>query len=283
MIALCRAGGADLVVVETPGIGQGDAAIVTHADVSLYVMTPEFGAATQLEKIDMLELADVVAINKFERAGADDAFRDVRRQMARIRGVPTSALDDLPVYGTMAARFHDDGVTALAQELLGRLREEGLPVDDGALATVPSKTSSRTTDLVPRARVPYLAEVSETVRGTTRRPPPTPRPPAARRSSSTSRACSPSGATRSRRSSACARSPRPSSPPDSVELLRAWPAVRDTLAGPDATRTTLSGTVVPRVALPRVRRARRAAALASLRAPARSLPVHRRRVPVQAP
>src|SRR5690606_17114033 len=83
VIAACKAAGHDLVIVETPGIGQGDAGIVPYADVSLYVMTPEFGAASQLEKIDMLDFADVVAINKFERRGAEDALRDVRRQYQR--------------------------------------------------------------------------------------------------------------------------------------------------------------------------------------------------------
>ena len=85
IVAACRAAGYDLVIVETPGIGQGDAGIVDHVDVPLYVMTPEFGAASQLEKIDMLDFAEVVAINKFERRGAEDALRDVRRQMARNR------------------------------------------------------------------------------------------------------------------------------------------------------------------------------------------------------
>jgi isobutyryl-CoA mutase len=251
VIALCRAAGADLVVVETPGIGQGDAAVVTHADVSLYVMTPEFGAATQLEKIDMLELADVVAINKFERAGADDALRDVRRQMARIRGVAPNALDDLPVYGTMAARFNDDGVTALAQELLGRLREEGLPVDAGTLATVPSKTSSRTSDLVPRARASYLAEVSETVRAYHT---------ATATDAATARRIQQLEhvgrllAERGDEVEAVERLHHDAEhglAPDSAELLRTWPELREALTAPDATRTTLSGTIVPRVALPR--------------------------------
>ncbi|MCB1301192.1 MAG: cobalamin-dependent protein, partial [Tetrasphaera sp.] len=113
MIAAAKAAAYDLVIVETPGIGQGDAAITEHVDVSLYVMTPEFGAASQLEKIDMLDYADVVAINKFERRGAEDARRDVAKQMVRNReafGVPW---EDMPVFGTSAARFDDDGVTAL--------------------------------------------------------------------------------------------------------------------------------------------------------------------------
>ncbi|MEO7397355.1 MAG: cobalamin-dependent protein, partial [Ilumatobacteraceae bacterium] len=108
VIAAAKAWGADLVVVETPGIGQGDAAIVPHVDVSTYVMTPEFGAASQLEKIDMLDFADVIVINKFERRGAQDALRDVRRQFARNRELFDADLDQLPVFGTVASRFNDD-------------------------------------------------------------------------------------------------------------------------------------------------------------------------------
>ena len=114
MIDACRVAGFDLVVVETPGIGQRDSAVTTLADVSIYVMTPEYGAPSQLEKIDMLDLADLVVINKFERRGAEDALRDVRRQVARNREA-FGQLDDLPVFGTVAARFNDDGVTAVYQ------------------------------------------------------------------------------------------------------------------------------------------------------------------------
>ncbi|CAA9292413.1 MAG: B12 binding domain / kinase domain / Methylmalonyl-CoA mutase, partial [uncultured Actinomycetospora sp.] len=102
-IALLRASGVDLVIVETPGIGQGDAGIVDHVDASLYVMTPEFGAASQLEKIDMLDFADAVAINKFERRGAEDARRDVARQLVRNREAFGASWQDMPVYGTSAA------------------------------------------------------------------------------------------------------------------------------------------------------------------------------------
>ncbi len=103
-------------------IGQGDAAIVPHVDVSLYVMTPEFGAASQLEKIDMLDFADFVAINKFDRKGAEDALRDVRKQYQRNRQLFSAKPDDMPVFGTMASRFNDDGVTALYQALCGEAR-----------------------------------------------------------------------------------------------------------------------------------------------------------------
>src|SRR2546421_3741715 len=125
-IAACKAAGYQLVIVETAGIGQGDAAIVPLSDVTLYVMTPEFGAASQLEKIDMLDFADFVAINKFDRKGAADALRDVRKQYQRNRELFAQAPDAMPVYGTIAARFNDDGVTALYQALVARLTQEGL-------------------------------------------------------------------------------------------------------------------------------------------------------------
>ena len=133
VIAACKAAGSDLVIVETPGIGQGDAAIVPFVDFSLYVMTPEFGAASQLEKIDMLDFADAVVINKFERRGAEDARRDVARQLVRNREAFGVSWEDMPVFGTCAATFNDDGVTALYQHLRGGLAEHGLAVTEGAL------------------------------------------------------------------------------------------------------------------------------------------------------
>src|SRR5213076_1942258 len=106
VIAACAAAGYDLVIVETPGIGQGDAAIVPLVDVPMYVMTPEFGAATQLEKIDMLDFAEFVAINKFDRKGALDALRDVAKQVQRNRQAFGQKPDEMPVFGTMASRFN---------------------------------------------------------------------------------------------------------------------------------------------------------------------------------
>jgi methylmalonyl-CoA mutase len=117
VIAACKVAAFDVVIVETSGIGQGDAAIAPLVDVSLYVMTPEFGAASQLEKIDMLDFADFVAINKFDRKGAQDALRDVRKQVQRNREAFKLPPDEMPVFGTMAARFNDDGVTALYQAI----------------------------------------------------------------------------------------------------------------------------------------------------------------------
>ncbi len=128
VIAACRCAGFDLVIVETSGIGQGDAAIVPLVDVPVYVMTPEYGAASQLEKIDMLDFAEFVAINKFDRKGAADALRDVAKQVQRNRQAFKLMPDQMPVFGTMASRFNDDGVTALYQALRPRLAALGLPV-----------------------------------------------------------------------------------------------------------------------------------------------------------
>ena len=164
VIAVAKAAGFDLVIVETPGIGQGDAAIVPFADTSMYVMTPEFGAASQLEKIDMLDLADVVAINKFERRGAEDALRDVGRQMVRNREAFGKKPEDMPVYGTSAATFNDDGVTALYQHLRDALAEQGLQTGEGVLAPVDVQHSTRISQVVPPKRVRYLAEIADTVR-----------------------------------------------------------------------------------------------------------------------
>ena len=127
VVAACKCAGFDLIVVETSGIGQGDAAIVPLVDASLYVMTPEYGAASQLEKIDMLDFADFVAINKFDRKGAADALRDVAKQVQRNRQAFDRAPEAMPVFGTMAARFNDDGVTALYQAVLAKLKDLGLP------------------------------------------------------------------------------------------------------------------------------------------------------------
>jgi isobutyryl-CoA mutase len=165
VIAACKAAGFDLVVVETSGIGQGDAAIVPHVDIPLYVMTPEFGAASQLEKIDMLDFAEFVAINKFDRKGASDALRDVAKQVQRNREAFGQRPEEMPVFGTMAARFNDDGVTALYQALKLRLAGLGLPLKDGRLPRVSVRHSTNQTPVVPPARTRYLAEISDTVRG----------------------------------------------------------------------------------------------------------------------
>ncbi len=164
VVAACKLAGFDLVIVETSGIGQGDAAIVPHVDCSLYVMTPEFGAASQLEKIDMLDFADFVAINKFDRKGAEDALRDVRKQVQRNRELFTTPVEEMPVFGTMAARFNDDGVTALYQALLAKLNTLGLKTAAGKLPRVTVRQSSRGRAIVPAERARYLADIADAVR-----------------------------------------------------------------------------------------------------------------------
>jgi len=165
VLAAAKCAGFDLIIVETSGIGQGDAAIVPHVDVPLYVMTPEFGAASQLEKIDMLDFAEFVAINKFDRKGASDALRDVAKQVQRNREAWSISPEQMPVFGTMASRFNDDGVTALFQALKPRFAELGLPLQAGQLPSVKVRHSSNQTQIVPGGRTRYLAEISDTVRG----------------------------------------------------------------------------------------------------------------------
>ena len=164
VIAACKVAGFDLILVETSGIGQGDAAIVQHVDTSMYVMTPEFGAASQLEKIDMLDFADFVAINKFDRKGALDALRDVAKQVQRNHELWSKKTEEMPVYGTQASRFNDDGVTALYQGLMTRLAEQGLALQPGKLPPVSARFSSGKNVIVPPARSRYLAEIADSVR-----------------------------------------------------------------------------------------------------------------------
>jgi len=163
-ILACRAAGFDLVIAETSGIGQGDAGIVPFVDISLYVMTPEFGAASQLEKIDMLDFADLVAINKFDRKGAEDALRDVRKQVQRNREAFGVGAESMPVFGTIASRFNDDGVTALYQGILDAFRTAGKGRWDSGLPLVAGKVSGKARAIIPAERARYLAEIAETVR-----------------------------------------------------------------------------------------------------------------------
>ena len=263
-IDVVRAAGFDLVIVETPGIGQGDAAIVPLVDVGLYVMTPEFGAPSQLEKIDMLDLADVVAINKFERRGAADAFRDVGRQLVRNREAFGSRPEDMPVFGTSAATFDDDGVTALYQHLRGLLAGHGLPVTGGTLAPVPVRCSSGIRQVLPAARVRYLSEIAETVRGFHAE---TERLAAAadrvQRLEAVAAELERGGLDGSGVAAALAGA-REELPAEVRDRLAAWPAVVESYSGDEQvvrirgrelrtplTRQSLSGNRIPRVALPR--------------------------------
>ena len=268
-IAACKAAGFDLIVVETSGIGQGDAAIVPLVDVPLYVMTPEFGAASQLEKIDMLDFAEFVAINKFDRKGAGDALRDVSKQVQRNREAWGQPFEAMPVFGTMAARFNDDGVTALYQAMLLRLQALGLQTPtQGALPRVNVRFSSNQTPVVPPARTRYLSEISDTVRGYKKRA----RAQAAlAREIQQLRAAAvmlqvdrPAKARAAEAALALAGEREVQQHADARALLTQWPQMQQDYAGSELvvtvrdkeirtalTTTSLSGTVIPKVALPK--------------------------------
>ncbi|UPU37405.1 methylmalonyl-CoA mutase family protein [Geomonas paludis] len=158
-----RASGFDLVIVETSGIGQGDAGVVEICDVSLYVMTCEFGAPTQLEKIDMLDFADLVALNKFERKGAEDALRNVRKQYRRNRNLFEIPDAELPVYGTIASQFNDPGTNVLYRALLDRVNEKK-DVGWSSRLEVTERESLKQY-IIPPDRVHYLGEIVQAVRG----------------------------------------------------------------------------------------------------------------------
>ncbi|GLZ40242.1 fused isobutyryl-CoA mutase/GTPase IcmF [Actinokineospora sp. NBRC 105648] len=264
-IAAAKAAGNDLVIVETPGIGQGDAAIVPFVDLSLYVMTPEFGAASQLEKIDMLDFADVVAINKFERRGAEDARRDVARQLVRNREAFGQSWEDMPVFGTSAATFNDDGVTALYQELRTLLAAKGVPFHEGTLPHVEGRVSTSASTIVPPQRARYLSDIAETVRGYHRAT--DAQVEAVRAHSALTlahKALDAAGLSTEDIDRLAAEAARRVDR-DTEDLLARWPAtveqyradelvvkVRDKELHTQLWRETLSGNRVPRVALPRL-------------------------------
>lgn len=158
-IDICKAAGYDLIIVETSGIGQSDTEITEHCDVSLYVMTPEFGAATQLEKIDMLDFADLVAINKFDKRGALDALRDVRKQFKRNHNLFNADDESIPVYGTMASQFNDPGMNHLFTALMHKIKEK-TGIDFKAQMELIGGESEKIY-IIPPDRVRYLAEIAE--------------------------------------------------------------------------------------------------------------------------
>ncbi len=163
-IEVVKAAGYDIILAETAGIGQGDSRIIDLVDLSVYVMTAEFGAPSQLEKIDMLDYADIVVINKFEKRGSEDALRDVRKQVQRNRKAWDVDPVDLPVYGTIASKFNDDGVTAFYHGILDLLaRKKGVVYASG-LERTQTKTSSSKTIIIPSERTRYLSEIADTVR-----------------------------------------------------------------------------------------------------------------------
>ncbi len=252
IIDACKAWGADLVVVETPGIGQGDAAIVPHVDVPMYVMTPEFGASSQLEKIDMLDFAEVIVINKFERRGAEDALRDVRRQYTRNRELFGVEPETLPVFGTVAARFNDDGVTAVYQYLATKLAGLGLDLQQGSLRSVEVKASTHIGVIVPPPRQRYLAEIAESIR---RYHLVTDQQSAIARRVQQLQSVAEmleSGSTAAGEVRALAKAASAAIDPTVRSLIAEWPARRAALSGPDRpVRTSLSGIDVPKLSLPR--------------------------------
>ncbi|WP_144393802.1 methylmalonyl-CoA mutase family protein [Pleionea sediminis] len=158
-VNIVKAAGFDLVVLETSGIGQSDTEIVEHSDMSMYVMTPEFGAATQLEKIDMLDFADIVAINKFDKRGALDAIRDVKKQYQRNNQLFEKDAEEMPVYGTIASQFNDPGTNALYRAIMNQLADRTgaeLQSDFGH-----TEEQSEKIYIIPPRRVRYLAEIAE--------------------------------------------------------------------------------------------------------------------------
>ena len=263
VIAACKVAGFDLVIVETSGIGQGDAAIVPLVDVPLYVMTPEFGAASQLEKIDMLDFAEFVAINKFDRRGAADALHDVAKQVQRNREAFGKAPADMPVFGTTASRFNDDGVTALYHALKARLVALGLPAGESRLPRVQTQHSTQLAPIVPGARVRYLAEISQTVRGYKQR---------ARQQAALAREIQQLHAARRMTSAVAAavtaiegevQAREARLDPGARKLLAQWPETKKAYAGDEfvtqsrdkeirvaLTHTTLSGSKIRKVSLP---------------------------------
>ena len=161
-VEVLKAAQFDLIILETSGIGQSDTEIIEHSDVSLYVMTPEFGAATQLEKIDMLDFADLVAINKFDKRGALDAVRDVKKQYMRNHNLWHTPQDELPVYGTIASQFNDPGMNTLYKKIMEKVNT----VNEADLTSTfeISKEMSEKIFVIPPARTRYLSEIAESNR-----------------------------------------------------------------------------------------------------------------------
>ncbi len=254
ILTCCQAADFDLIIVETPGIGQGDAAIVESADVSLYVMTPEFGAASQLEKIDMLDFADIVAINKMDRLGALDALRDVRKQVQRNRREFTKPPDDMPVYGTIASRFADPGVTALYQEVLAQFKSNGFKRLKSTARPVGIKASEPGTAIVPTERVRYLAEISETVRDYHATAGEQVAIARERQQLKASKHMLKKSGKKTADVDALIKAREEILDPRAAKLLQKWPAIKKSYAAGETPapqkQETLSGTAIPQVALP---------------------------------
>ncbi len=163
-ISILKAAGFDLIIAETAGIGQGSSRITELSDISMYVMTSDYGAATQLEKIGMLDYADIVVVNKFEKEGSHDAVRDVRKQVQRNQKKFQTRPEDLPVFGTIASKFNDDGVTAMYNYLMHCITEKTGVRLNAKLPEIKGRTSTSQTIFVPPERRRYLSEIADTVR-----------------------------------------------------------------------------------------------------------------------
>ncbi len=256
--------GFDWIIVETSGIGQGDTEIVALSDVSLYVMTPEYGAASQLEKIGMLDYADLVAINKFDRRGGEDAVRDVRKQIRRNRKAFEAPDEDLGVFGTVASRFCDAGVDELFRALARRAAVAGGRAPELALPPSSAECNgSATGPIIPADRVAYLSEIARTVRDYHAR---TERQiDAVRDVAHLERAAAlVEDEAAAQPIQAALEKARQEVDPRSERLLDGWPAIREQyrqetityqVRGKDVTtrgrRASLSGLPIPKVALPR--------------------------------
>jgi methylmalonyl-CoA mutase len=168
-IDICKATGFDCIILESAGVGQSDASILDYCDVSLYVMTPEYGAASQLEKINMLDYADVICINKFDKAGALDALHDVRKQFKRNHNLWSAKDDELPVVGTIAAQFNDAGINELFEKIITTIEKKtGVLFSHTSLQganTGKGESTTTKSQIIPPKRVRYLSEISENNRG----------------------------------------------------------------------------------------------------------------------
>ena len=164
-IDVCRSFGYDLVILESAGVGQSDASILDYAQVSLYVMTPEYGAASQLEKINMLDYADVISINKFDKSGALDALHDVKKQYKRNHQLWTAKDEDLPVFGTIAAQFNDAGINELFHSLMETIEKKtGVTFGGHVEHQAHGADTKNKSQIIPPRRVRYLSEIADTIR-----------------------------------------------------------------------------------------------------------------------
>ncbi|MEA1898620.1 MAG: methylmalonyl-CoA mutase family protein [Bacteroidota bacterium] len=163
ILCIIKSSGFDLVILETSGIGQSDTEIVDHSDLSVYVMTPEYGSATQLEKIDMLDFADLVVINKFDKRGAEDALRDVKKQYQRNHKLFEITTEKMPVWGTVASNFRDAGVDQFFKELMNRIEQKTTDIFHKS-SSKEIRAVTQCLSIIPGKRVRYLSEISDTVR-----------------------------------------------------------------------------------------------------------------------